>query len=135
MSSMIVGGWQSELGPFADLDQVSQALSLPRSEVYDRAGRREILRVHDATGDAAFPLFAFGPAIGARARLSIVPDLGGVLTCLARSTEEEWLWALWLSGLLPKHGAWSAIDLLLAKKTDVVLERARNEDWAWTVKF
>lgn len=77
-----------------------------------------------------YPDFVLGPPTS---RPTLIPDLPAVVEALARGCDEPWLWALWLSGTIRKQTGWSAVDALTDGNTEHVLERARNEDWSWTV--
>ncbi|QNE35880.1 hypothetical protein [Leifsonia shinshuensis] len=94
-------------------------------DVYATTGH--LLRIGDM-----FPEFTFGPP-NENCQASLIPGLSAILAALAASCDEPQLWALWLSGQLLKHGGWCAVDALLTGETVLVLERARNEDWSWTV--
>jgi hypothetical protein len=101
----------------------------------ERVEMLEILAVTDSTGATILPLFALDRDPLETERLAPVQELAQVLLYLARTMDEPWLWTLWLSGALPKHGGWCAVELLVAGDAEVVHERARNEDWSWVPEF
>lgn len=123
--------WQWELEPFLSTAEVAERLGSSLEAVHYFAGAGHLLTVSDANGLIIYPSFAFGDT-EPTGSLSLVPGLATVLHALDRSNHSErWLSAVWLSGGLERHGSWCAIDELLAGRRSEVLERARNENWAW----
>jgi hypothetical protein len=116
--------WQRRLGPFHTTDEVASVLHVDGPAVPVLARHRYVLEVRDDQSRALYPTFAIPPRVGPQ-------DLKRVLDALATSTREPWLWALWLSGSLVKHGGRCAIDDIADGGLGDVLNRARNEDWTY----
>ncbi|MCI0156820.1 hypothetical protein KNO15_08935 [Leifsonia shinshuensis] len=126
--------WQIELGPYLLLDELARQLHVPASRVRELAVQKEILEVHDARGTILYPVFALADASADSTGYRVLPKLRCLLEVLARSCEEEWLWALWVSGWNPRHHGSAPIDALL-QGDESVLAAARNEDWSWTAHY
>jgi hypothetical protein len=88
--------------------------------------------LRDDDGTQIFPTSAFEIVDGASCPIE---ELALVLDALALGQDEPWMWALWLSGSLTKHGGWSASEALVSGDRELVLERARNEDWSWMAEY
>ncbi|MFF1876028.1 hypothetical protein [Kitasatospora herbaricolor] len=115
-------GWQRQLGPFYDIDELAAQMQIDASAVADLVRNREVLQVRDDNQRPLHPTFALSSLVSCS-------DVKRVLDALTRSCDEPWVWALWLSGALPKHGGRCAIDDIAGGSIENVLERARNEDW------
>lgn len=115
------------LGPYWSTLELAAVLSMTTSRVAALTREHHILVVPDQTGVPLYPTWAMGRRGDG---VSIVEGLDEVLHALERSTEERLLHALWLSGLLPKHQGWWAIEALLRGERERVMTLARNEDWS-----
>lgn len=126
----IATNWQRELGPYWSVQETAEALRTTVPRVRRLAKQRQLLVVRDSYGEWLFPAWAFE---GDPTHAGMVGGLEDVLQALSPSTADSWMHACWLSGLLPKHRGWWAIEELLAGSRDLVLKRARNEDWSCLV--
>lgn len=123
----ITTNWQRELGPYWSAREIAAALQTTVTRVRRLAEQRQLLVVCDVHGEWLFPTWAVD---GGSTHTEVVGGLEEVLRALSASTSDPWLHACWLSGLLSKHRGWWAIEELMAGRRDVVLKRARNEDWS-----
>lgn len=121
--------WQRELGPFLLRSTIADVFGLSPDQIFDLAERGKLLSVPDDNWGPLFPMSALDTAGNA---VRLIEGLQLVLEALALGEDDHWLWALWLSGGLRKHEGWCAAEALGSGDRDLVLERARNEDWAWT---
>lgn len=121
--------WQRALGPFLEADEATFSLDCNMRELSDLVAERRVLGLRDDSGAMLVASFTLESATRPADGLRPPDELRDVLRALERTTDEAWLWCLWLSGTLPKHGGWCAMDLVLAHRSDLVLPAARNEDW------
>ena len=85
----------SQIGPFYDAKGVLVWLGITSSDLDERRARHSIFACSTADGEAVFPVWQFQPDG------TLLPGLRDVLETLASGTQDEWTWALWLTGRVP----------------------------------
>lgn len=121
---------QRDLGPFWGTREAAQALCCSTDEVHRLTRRRQLVAIANPEGSLAIPSWGVNGPSSKQRYATPLEGLVEVLEALERSTEDPWLRAWWLSGLLPAHRGWWAIEDLVAGGQPRVLERARNVDWS-----
>lgn len=121
---------QRDLGPFWGEAEAAEALHCSTDEVRSLTGRRRLMAIANTDGSLLIPIWGVNEPSTKDGYATPLAGLVEVLEALERSTEDPWLRAWWLSGLLPVHQGWWAIEDLIAGDQARVLERARNVDWS-----
>lgn len=126
--------WQTELGPYLRASELANQLCVPADQIEGLVAEKELLEVRDAGGTRLYPVFALQENHALGTTYEVLPELKRLLEALARSCDEPWLWALWVSGWNPKHRGSAPIDKF-RRGDESVLASARNEDWSWTAQY
>lgn len=81
-----------QIGQFYDTERVLAWLRITRAELRKRQANHSILACSTADREEIFPTWQF------QADGTLLPGLSDVLEVLSQGTNDEWTWALWLTG-------------------------------------
>lgn len=125
--------WHNEMalraGPFYDKQDVLSWLGITTTELDDMRTNHTAFACFTADGRLIFPMWQF------RSDGTLLPGLQDVLSVLSKGTDDEWAWALWLTGSVPHQlGGKSAVQWLAEGRNPNAVVSLAWQDvirWSW----